>query len=83
MKVNKKLETMCRGMVLAESQTKNDIAHHKKRIEWLTGQNPTWSDGIQVSSHDIRKMLEQSQQIIKRPMHGFNSCQCIPKCANI
>lgn len=46
-------------------QTARDIRHHQRRIKWLKS--------LPKLDHLQRKLLEQSEFILKNPCHGYNS----------
>ena len=61
---------------LAERQRVNDIAHHRKRVAWLSSESPKWADGQAVSDRDRGYYLRQSLSAIENPCEGTNSCHC-------
>ncbi len=66
---------------LADDQRSADMAHHKRRVEWLEQDRPLWSCGTPVASHEQRQMLSRSQAYLANPDGGFNHCNCEPRCA--
>lgn len=43
------------------------IAHHRERVEWLTGPDPRWKCGEKVTYDDRRRLLYQSKEFLAKP----------------
>ncbi|HCL4191813.1 TPA: hypothetical protein N2C63_006097 [Pseudomonas aeruginosa] len=65
---------------LAADQRDADMAHHKRRIEWLKQESPAWACGTTVARYDKEKMLLASLEYLANPDGHFNHCNCEPLC---
>ncbi len=65
---------MSKAHELAEQQRHYDRLHHLMRLEWLSGENPTWSDGVPVCKSEKLQMTQRSGEAVINP---YATTRCV------
>ncbi|PLC06356.1 hypothetical protein CY658_04805 [Variovorax sp. RO1] len=61
---------MSAAQELQKAREAEDLANHRSRLEWLTGESPRWSCGAPVDAHTRNELTLQSRDAIAKATEG-------------